>query len=224
MIKDIPLNNRPVERLIRYGGSSLSDSEVLAIILKSGTKNESVLDLANNIINKYGSISNLKNININTLKNIKGIGEKKAASILAALELGRRVYLKEEKEKVILKNAEDIFNYTRYIFNSLMQEEFYALYFNNKQELIGIKLLFKGTYNRSLVHPREIFKEAYLESASRIVCMHNHPSGNTNPSVEDRNLTHNLIEIGKITGVPIVDHIIVSDNSYFSFYEHNILK
>ena len=106
------------------------------------------------------------------------------------------------------------------MFYDQKQEYFYCLYFNNKQQLIGEKLLFKGTINRSITHPREIFKEAYRLSASSIICMHNHPSNDITPSIEDIDFTNKLVSLGTIQGIPILDHIIVSDNNYYSFYEH----
>ena len=129
----------------------------------------------------------------------------------------------ELKQK--LRNAKEIWEDSKYLFNGLKQECFYALYFNNKQELIERKLLFMGTINKSIIHPREIFKEAYRLSASSIVCMHNHPSNDIRPSKEDKLFTENIVKAGMIQGIPVLDHIIVSDFDYYSFYDHgNILN
>lgn len=221
-IKNIVKSERPRERLLKEGVEKLNNEDLLAIILKSGTKDKNVKELALEVINKYGSFKNLKDISINQLKNIKGIGEVKAIELVAALEFGKRIFLETDMySKKKLVNAKDIWDYTKYLFNGKKQEYFYALYFNNKQELISKKLLFVGTLNKSIAHPREVFKEAYLLSANSIICMHNHPSGDTSPSIEDINITKNLIDIGKIQGIPIIDHIIVSDNSYYSFYENS---
>ena len=225
MIKDIPNRERPRERLKKYGSSALSDQELLAIILKSGTHNKSVKDLALDILKTYDDISKLKDITISKLTKIKGIGEVKALELIATIELGKRVFLNtEKKEGIRLSNAEEIYYYIKYIFLDKKQEYFYALYFNNKQELIDKKLLFIGTINKSVVHPREVFKEAYLYSASSIVCIHNHPSGDTNPSPEDIYFTNNLVTIGKIHGVFVVDHIIIGRTSFYSFYENGKIK
>ena len=219
-IKDIVKTERPRERLLKGGVEKLNNEDLLAIILKTGTKDKNVKELALEVINYYGSFKNLKDITINQLTSIKGIGEVKAIELVAALEFGKRILLDNDMHtKKKLVNAKDIWNYTKYLFNGKQQEYFYALYFNNKQELIGKKILFIGTTNKSIVHPREVFKEAYLLSANSIVCMHNHPSGDTSPSMQDINFTKSLIDIGKIQGIPIIDHIIVSDNSYYSFYE-----
>lgn len=225
-VKDIVESERPRERLLNSGAENLTNEDLLAIILKTGTKSKNVKDLALDVINYYDGFYNLKNISVEQLKKIKGIGEVKAIELVAALEFGKRIVLKDNiHNKKRLVNAKDIWDYTRYLFKDKKQEYFYALYFNNKQELISSKLLFVGTINRSVVHPREVFKEAYLLSASSIICMHNHPSGDINPSIEDINFTKSLYEIGKIQGIPVVDHIIVSDNSYYSFYEgNNIFK
>jgi DNA repair protein RadC len=221
MIKEIPKYLQPREKLKTYGVSNLDDKELLAIILRSGNKNNNVMELANKILIKY-SLNDLKNTQ---LEELNFLGEVKAMSLVALSELAKRMYLKDTK--IILPklvSAEDIYNYTKYLFNDLKQEYFYALYFDSQQELIKTKLLFMGTVNKSITHPREIFKEAYLLSASTIVCMHNHPSGDVRPSNEDIIFTNKLVEIGKINGIPIVDHLIVSNNNYYSFYDEGNIK
>ena len=219
MIRDIPVAARPRERLKLYGKSSLSNSELLAIILKTGTKDKPVNELALDILNRY-SLSDLENISLNSLIGIKGIGEVKAIELLASIELGKRIFLNKDIKYKKLDSPEKIFNHTKYLFHNIKQEYFYCLYFNNKQELIGEKLLFKGTINRSVTHPREIFKEAYRLSASSIVCMHNHPSNDITPSKEDLDFTNKIVSLGTIQGIPIIDHIIVGNNSFYSFYDH----
>ena len=221
-IKSIPKEERPRERFIEVGKENLSDSELLAIILKTGTKEKSVKELSYEILNSVSDISELKDINYNKLLDIKGIGKVKAIELEASIELGKRIFLeKKNKIKEIWTNPENIFLNNKYLFEGLKQEKFYCFYFNNNQELIERKLLFMGTINRSSVHPREIFKEAYLRSAASIICIHNHPSGNTNPSKEDIRFTKAIKEIGDTFGIPVLDHIIISDNSYYSFYEQS---
>jgi DNA repair protein RadC len=139
------------------------------------------------------------------------------------MELSKRIYFENNYQKIVLNNPEKIFNHTKYIFNNKKQELFYCLYFNNKQQLIGKELLFVGTVNQSTTHPREIFKYAYLYSASAIVCLHNHPSGDISPSREDIIFTDALVEIGKMQKIPIIDHIIVSNNSFYSFQDNGRL-
>lgn len=222
-VKDIPKNERPRERFLSVGSQNLSNQELLAILIKTGTRKYSSMDLAIKIINEVGSIDRLKDVSIASLEKIKGIGPVKAMEVMCAIELGKRIYLNRSNIREKLGNAREIYESCKYLFVGKMQEEFYCLYFNNKQELIERKLLFMGTINRSVVHPREVFKEAYLTSAASIVCIHNHPSGDTKPSREDILFTKSLIEIGEVNKIPILDHIIVGDNNYYSFYESNNL-
>ncbi|MBR4618559.1 MAG: DNA repair protein RadC [Bacilli bacterium] len=221
-IKNIPQQERPRERFMEVGAANLSDHELLSILLKTGTKNKSATDISYEILNKISNISDLKDINYHKLLSIKGIGKVKAIELATAIELGKRIFLSgNRKNKQKFSNAESIYLNNKYLFIDKKQEYFYCFYFNNNQELIERKLLFMGTINRSSVHPREVFKEAYLRSASSIVCIHNHPSGNTNPSREDIKFTRTLKEIGDTFGIPVIDHIIVGDDGYYSFYEES---
>ncbi len=219
-IKDFPLEERPREKVKQYGINNVTNKELLSIILKTGTKNINVEDLALSILRKY-KLHELKDVTITELTKIKGIGEVKAIELLAAIELGKRINYKTEEKKKKLNNPEVIFQEMRYLFIDKKQELFYCLYLNEKQELIERKLLFMGTVNKSITHPREVFKEAYRLSASSIICMHNHPSNDLRPSKSDIEFTTSLVEIGKLQGIPVVDHIIVGDSSFYSFYEHN---
>lgn len=219
-IKDFPLEERPREKVKQYGINNVTNKELLSIILKTGTKNINVEDLDLSILRKY-KLHELKDVTINELTKIKGIGEVKAIELLAAIELGKRINYKTEEKKKKLNNPEVIFQEMRYLFIDKKQELFYCLYLNEKQELIERKLLFMGTVNKSITHPREVFKEAYRLSASSIICMHNHPSNDLRPSKSDLEFTTSLVEIGKLQGIPVVDHIIVGDSSFYSFYEHN---
>lgn len=222
-MKEIPTLERPRERLINYGVESLSNQELLSILLKTGSKEQSVQEVAVNLLNVLGNLSSWPEVTLEQIASIKGIGIVKATSILACLELGKRIYLTPKEEKIKLATPEEIFKNSSYLFYGKKQEYFYCFYFNNKQELIERKLLFMGTIDKSIVHPREIFKEAYLVGASKIACLHNHPSGNLEPSTQDIRLTNSLKEIGNIQGIPLIDHIIVSDTAFYSFYEHGLL-
>ena len=218
-IKDLNISERPRERLINYGVDNISNEELIAIILKTGTKNKSVKEMACEVLNKINSLSNLEQININTFNDISGLGKVKTIELMASIELGKRIFLKKDNNnKIIYNNPDMIYENNLYLFKGKKQEYFYTLYLDNKNNLIERKLLFMGTINRSIVHPREIFKEAYLSSASKIVCIHNHPSGDITPSTEDIRLTKALIEIGKLQGIELVDHLIVTDNNFYSFY------
>lgn len=225
LIKDIPKSDRPIERLINNGAEFLSDSEILAILIKTGTREKSAKTIADEILKKYKSLNELKNINLEQLTKIKGIGVTKAVSILAAFELSRRINnqimsLNETK----ITNSSLVFEYYKNKIGDKNQEYFYCLYLNTAKKVIKDKLLFIGTVNKSVVHPREIFKEAYLLSASGIICVHNHPAGSVFPSKEDINLTKKLVEIGELLGVKIIDHVIITNNNYYSFFENNDIR
>ena len=220
-IKDLPFNERPRERVKRVGIENISNEELLAIIIKTGTKNKSVKEIACEVLKKIKSVNNLSNITINTFSDIKGLGDVKTIEIMAAIELGKRIFLEKSNEiDVIYNKPEIIYENNKYLFEGKKQEYFYCLYLDNKNKLIERKLLFMGTLNRSVVHPREIFKEAYLTSASGIICMHNHPSGDITPSMEDNYLTESLINIGKIQGIQIVDHLIIGKDNYYSYFDN----
>lgn len=219
-VKDLPVAERPRERLIKYGKENLSNEELLSIILKSGNGKKSVKDISQEILGYFNGLNNIKDASLEQLKKIKGIGEVQALTILSVIELGKRIYLNQNlSKKIILNSSSKIFEYMKYDLFDKKQEYFYCLYVNNKQELIERKLLFMGTLNRSLVHPREVFKHAYLCSASGIICVHNHPSGSVNPSREDIRITNSLIELGNVSGISIIDHIIIGDDKYYSFFE-----
>ena len=216
---EIMESERPRERLVKYGASSLSNEEILAIILKTGCKEYSVMDLSKIILSDYNNIEDLRNVKINTLTKIKGVGKVKAISLIASLELGKRVYYEKEKLNVVLNNSSKIYDYFKDLVINETQENFYAIYLDSKSKLISYKLLFKGTINYSCVHPREVFKFAVLESAYSIIIFHNHPSGDPTPSFEDKKTTKVLQEAGNIIGIPVVDHLIFGNNKYYSFYE-----
>lgn len=218
-IKDLPEKERPRERLKEVGPENLTDKEILSILLKTGTKEKNVSELSLELLKKYNLLE-LKNIRLEDLSSIKGIGEVKAIELISAIELGKRIFLREEKKLTKLEDAKSIWESSKYLFNGLKQEYFYCYYFNNKQELIEKKLIFMGTLNSATTHTREIFKEAYIISAAAIVCLHNHPSNDITPSLADIEFTNHLMETGQIQGIPVIDHIIVGENSFYSFYEH----
>lgn len=225
LIKDIPKNDRPIERLINNGSESLSNSELLTILIKSGTKEKSAKTLAEELLKNVDNIYELKNLKLEQLKQIKGIGTKKAASILAALELSKRINNEiSTLNDIKITNSSLVFKYYKNLIGDKLQEYFYCIYLNNSKKVIKDKLLFIGTINQSIVHPREIFKEAYLLSASGIICVHNHPAGSTFPSSEDIKLTNKLVDIGNLLGVKIVDHVIITKDNYYSFFENNDIR
>lgn len=222
--KNIPESDKPRERLYQYGSENLSDEELISIILKTGAKGISVKEVSLKLLENVGDIKRLKDIGINTLMGINGIGRVKAIEIKAAIELGRRIYIENNKlSGVILNNSLKIYEYFKDLVGNKKQEYFYTVYVDTKGRYIDKKCLFVGTINNSIVHPREIFKEAYLLSANGIICIHNHPSGDPTPSKEDVMITKKIKEIAMIHGIRLVDHLIVGVNSYYSFYEDNKL-
>ena len=223
MIRDIPVNERPREKAFKYGLQNLSDSELLSIILRTGTYSKDVKDLSLELIGICENISNFKYLTLNKLLEIKGIGKVKAIELLSVIELSKRIYSDKESISIKIGCSNDVFLNYKSLFLDVKQECFYCLYLNNKNCVIERKLLFMGTINKSIVHPREIFKNAYLTSASGIICIHNHPSGDVTPSSEDKYLTKALVDIGRIQNIPILDHIIIGDDKYFSFMEKGLL-
>ena len=219
-LKELPVLERPRERLINVGVENLSDEELLAIILKTGSKEMSVKELSSYILSSFGGIENLKKLKYHEVKKIKGIGEAKACMLVAISEIVRRM-----NRKVItlmgtkLNTPLKIFEFYKSKINN-EQEQFYCIYLDASKKIIEEKLLFIGTANYSLVHPRDIFKEAYLLNATSIICVHNHPSGEVKPSKEDINLTNRLKEIGVLFGIRVIDHIIIGDDKYYSFLEN----
>lgn len=218
-IKELPETERPRERLKQVGPENVSDKELIAIVLKTGTKNKNVTELALEILKEY-PISTLKDVSLSTLQRIKGIGEAKAIELLATIEIGKRIFNVKPKKLKKLSSANEIYMTNKNLFFNKNQEHLYILYFNSNSELIETKLMFIGTINESVAHPREVFKEAYRLSATYIVCIHNHPSNNTTPSKADIAFTEALRQTGLIHGIKLVDHIIFGYDNFFSFYEN----
>lgn len=220
--KDIPEDERPRERLVIYGSKNLSNEELLMIILKTGTKKYSVKEVSLNLLKYCNGINNLKDMTLNTLTSIEGIGRVKAIELLAIIELAKRMNEEESiKNMINCISPQNIITYFNYLFKDKKQEEFYVLYLDNKKKYLDKKRLFIGSINSSIAHPREIFKHAYLLSASYIICIHNHPSGDATPSKKDIIITKNLKTISDIHAIYLIDHIIIGTNNYYSFFEDN---
>ena len=222
-VKEMALEERPREKMLNNGEKSLSNAELLAIILRTGTKKQSVLELANYILNKDSQgIRWLKDITVQELCEIDGIGISKATQLKAALELGIRISsAKPTKYKVT--NPWDIYKYYMESLRYLNKEIFKIILLNTKNEIICDIDVSVGTLNMSLVHPREVFREAIKRNSNKIILMHNHPSGNIEPSNEDKNVTLRLIKCGDLIGIEVIDHIIIGDGLYYSFKENMII-
>ena len=217
-LKELISEDKPREKLLKKGALYLTDSELLAIILRTGNKSESVTELSNRILKRIGGVKNLKNMTINTLTQIEGIKLGKASSILASFELAKRALKNDEPIK--FKNTIDMYNYIKNDFLYELQEKFIILLFDKQFKLIKKCEVFKGTIDAVNVYPREIFKEALKENASFIVLAHNHPGGEVMPSIQDDEITKILVKNGQLIGIKVIDHLIVTPNSYFSYYEN----
>ena len=225
LLKDLPKSDLPRERLVKYGVSALSNEELITILLRTGTKNVSAKTLSSNVLAYTKDISDLKNITLRDLNKIKGMGTAKSTNILAALELGRRVYEEYRiEDKIKITNAIDAYRYFSKIIEEDTQENFMVIYLDNQSQYISHKLLFKGTLNQSIVHPREIIKEALLINSNKLILMHNHPSGINTPSHSDDEVTKSIIEAGYIFSIKVLDHIIVGKNDYYSYQEEGRIK
>jgi DNA repair protein RadC len=219
MIRDVPKDARPRERLLSAGPESLGDHELLAILLRTGTKEESVLQLAHRLLQHFEGLRLLKDATIEEITSIKGIGTTKAIQILAAIELGRRISRLSYNERYVIRSPEDGAKYVMEDMRFLSQEHFVAIYLNTKNQVIHRKTIFIGSLNASIVHPREVFKEAIKRSAASIICVHNHPSGDPTPSREDIDVTKRLAECGRIIGIELLDHLIIGDQKFVSLKE-----
>lgn len=222
-IKDIPVNERPRERLIKYGVDNLSNEDLLSIILQTGTKNLSVKELSLQILSKIKSLNELNNISLKELSSIKGIGKVKAINLIAAIELGKRVNSMEIEDKILLNNSELINKYFSHMICKSKQEELLVVLLNNAKKLIGYKRMFKGADTSTIISIKEILNYAIMERACGIVIMHNHPSGNPNPSSQDIVLTNNLIKSAELIGIPLLDHIVTCGNKFYSFLEEKVI-
>lgn len=219
MIRDVPKDARPRERLLSDGPESLSNQELLAILLRTGTKDESVLQLAQRLLHHFEGLRLLKDATVEEMTSIKGIGAAKAIQILAAIELGRRISRLSYDERYVIRSPEDGAKYLMDDMRFLSQEHFVAIYLNTKNQVIHRKTVFIGSLNASIVHPREVFKEAIKRSAASVICAHNHPSGDPTPSREDIEVTKRLAECGRIIGIELLDHLIIGDQKFISLKE-----
>ncbi|MBU9711023.1 DNA repair protein RadC [Bacillus tamaricis] len=223
MIRDVPKSERPRERMIRDGAQSLSNQDLIALLLGSGTKTESVINLAAHVLKHFDGLRLLKEASVKELQDIKGIGEAKAVTLKAALELGKRVQQSTFEDRYTIRSPEDVANYMMEEMRHLTQEHFVCLYLNTKNHVIHKQTIFIGSLNASIVHPREIFKEAFRYSAASIVCLHNHPSGEVAPSHEDMEVTKRLVQCGKMLGIDLLDHVIIGDQRFCSLKEKGYL-
>ena len=213
-IKEIALELMPRERLKNYNTDSLSDAELLAILLQNGSHGENVIDLGNRLISTFG-IDKLNSLSLQELMKIKGIGLAKASKLIVAFELSKGVNSGKICEKVV-KNPSDIANYYIEKLKDFKKEYFIAVFLDSKNKIIKDEIISIGTLNYSIVHPREVFKEAIKNSANSVILVHNHPSGNVEPSDEDYRVNKVLVETENLVGIKILDHLIIGNKNYLS--------
>lgn len=222
-IKSLPSEDRPRERLERFGAESLSLAELLAILLRTGTAKLSALALAEVLLARFKTLRELAAASISELLEVKGMGLSKAVQLLAAFELGRRLHASEPSDSPSLASPAEVAKLIMPRLRFLEQEHFLSIHLNTKNRVIGIETVTVGTLDSSLVHPREVFKAAIKRSSAALILAHNHPSGDPHPSKEDLNLTRRLKEVGDLMGIPVLDHLIIGDNTYISLREEGIL-
>ncbi len=223
-IKDLPADDRPREKLLLRGAENLSDSELLAILLRTGGKGLSVVELAQKIIAENRNLLGLVNKSADELIKIKGIGKDKAATLIAAFEIAKRVHVQSKwsSEKKITEPkilAEVIIP----LLKNETREKFYVACLNRANKLIALKKISEGSLTEALVHPRDVIKTALEQNAVSVILVHNHPSGNAEASDADIKITQKIKEAGNLFDIPVLDHIIVAGNNYFSFVEKNLL-
>lgn len=223
-IKEMPSDLRPRERLLKEGAGALTDIELLAILLRTGTTSASVLELAAHIMSRFRDLRSLLHASVEELSSVKGVGSVKAAQVKAALEFGRRVGSAAEEKRPVIKSPEDAAGLVMEDMRYLDREHFRALLLNTKNQVIFLDTVSIGTLNSSAAHPRELFKNAIKRSAAAIILLHNHPSGDPTPSKDDLEVTRRLLDAGRIIGIDVLDHIIIGDNKFTSLKANGFIE
>jgi DNA repair protein RadC len=223
-IKKWPESERPRERLLYYGSHTLSEAQLLAIILRTGGGGKSAIDLAMEILKFFGDLKNIENASPKEFAPFKGMGKAKVAQIKAAFELGRRLLDEPHKRGPVFSSGYDVYKYFHRHFKNLKKETFQCAMLDTKNRLLKDRRISEGTLTNSLIHPREAFRDAIKESAASVIFVHNHPSGDTSPSREDILITERLVKTGEIIGINVLDHIIIGDETYTSMMEKGYIK
>ncbi|HWR30431.1 MAG TPA: DNA repair protein RadC [Negativicutes bacterium] len=223
MIKELPTDERPREKMKGQGAQAMGNSELIAILLRTGNPAESALRLAENLLERQGGLAGFGNATMEDIEQIKGIGEAKAITILAAVELGRRVTSLAPQERAVIRTPDDVASLLMPRFRYETKEAFLAVLLSTKNHVLKTPVISIGSLNASIVHPREVFREAINASAASVILAHNHPSGDPAPSPEDIGLTRKLVEAGRVLDIPVLDHVVLGDGKYISFKEKGIL-
>ena len=222
-VRDLPKSERPRERLIKFGPEALSAQELLALIIGRGIPKKSVMNIAQELLARFGNIKAISQASIAGLSEIKGVGLAKAAQLKACFELGKRQDLEPELKNYDIKNPQSVVKAIRASIKDKAKEHFKLILLDTRNKIIGISTISIGTLNASLVHPREIFKEAIIHNSASVVLAHNHPSGDPEPSEEDLTITKRLVDSGKILGIEVIDHIIIGKTNFSSFKERGLI-
>ncbi len=220
-LKELPLDSRPREKLFQKGADALTDDELIAILLRTGTKGKNVLEISQELMLRYGDFTQLGKKTISELKEISGIGQDKAVTLAAAFEIGKRTAIQFSKISSSNKitSPEDVANIFIPILRDELKENFYVVCLSTSNSIIKYERISVGTLDASLVHAREVFKIAILNNSKSIILVHNHPSGNAEPSEEDFAITKKLIEAGKIINIPVLDHLIIAGGKFTSIIQ-----
>jgi DNA repair protein RadC len=226
-IKDWPEDERPREKLIKTGTANLTNSELLAIVLRTGfgspTRKQSALDLAKNLLTQYMYLNEISELAVTELAAMKGIGWAKAAQVMASFELGKRMAAERNGSNVSFRCSEEVANYYIPLLKDLKNEQFRLVMLNIKNRIIREVMISQGSLTSSIVHPREVLKIAIKASAASVIFLHNHPSGDPEPSIDDIEITNRLCKSFSIIGINVLDHLIVAESGYFSFKQKNML-
>lgn len=219
LIKEMNDDERPRERFKKYGVEALSNTELLSILMRCGTKSKSVMEVSSDLLKIY-NMNDFSNINYNVLKDIKGIGEVKAMTLISAIEFGKRALNKVDLNKQI-RCSNDVYELVKSDLENELQEKLLVIFLNTRKYVIDKKIIFIGTVNSSVVHARDVFREAVKCNAVSLILVHNHPAGSIKPSYQDMEMTNKFISIGKLMDIDVIDHLIIGKNSYYSFLESN---
>ena len=221
-IRELPAQERPRERLKKYGAASLSNAELLAIVLRTGAVSESVLNLSAKLLARFGGLSGLAKAELGELCSERGLGEAKAGQLKAALELGRRLLSTTPEERLVVKSPEDIANLLQAEMALLEQEELRLVLLDTKNQVLDVSLLYKGSINTSLIRVGELFRKAMRENCAALIVVHNHPSGDPTPSPEDVRITEQIVKAGKLLDIEVLDHIVIGQQRYVSLKEKGL--
>jgi DNA repair protein RadC len=232
-VHDLPKSERPRERLFKYGADKLSSAELISLILNTGTKGESVIMISQKLIMQFGSLKGIMDASLEDLKQAKGLGDVKASKLIASFAIAKKVMeeiktademaVNERKKYNTVTSPDELFKIIKEKISNFSKEHFYVVSLDARNNFIGIDEISVGTLTASIVHPRETFESAIKRHAAHIIIAHNHPSGETEPSEDDLKITKRLVESGKIMGIEVLDHLIITKNNYLSFKEKSLI-